>query len=127
MAVSLAACGGSDDVVVDITTDNAAAIAAATPAIVASAEAAEFADMVASVNAAVGSALDATTATGDDVIAAIQGAVDITATFESSKLLAIATYWRSFAKSIVIFCTGFHSSTDMLQPYERFLGYDLHV
>ena len=88
MAVSLAACGGSDDVVVDITSDNAAAIAAATPAIVASAEAAEFADMVASVNTAVGSALDATTATGDDVIAAIQGAVDITT--DNAALIAAA-------------------------------------
>ena len=88
MAVSLAACGGSDDVVVDITTDNAAAIAAATPAIVASAEAAEFADIVASVNASVGSALDATTATGDDVIAAIQGAVDITT--DNAALIAAA-------------------------------------
>ena len=88
MAVSLAACGGSDDVVVDITSDNAAAIAAATPAIVASAEAAEFADIVASVNASVGSALDATTATGDDVIAAIQGAVDITT--DNAALIAAA-------------------------------------
>ena len=88
MAVSLAACGGSDDVVVDITTDNAAAISAATPAIVASAEAAEFADIVASVNASVGSALDATTATGDDVIAAIQGAVDITT--DNAALIAAA-------------------------------------
>ena len=35
MAMSLTACGGSDDVVVDITSDNAAAVLAATPAIVA--------------------------------------------------------------------------------------------
>ena len=92
MAVSLAACGGSDDVVVDATpfaqADIDAAVAAATPAIVASAEAAEFADIVASVNASVGSALDATTATGDDVIAAIQGAVDITT--DNAALIAAA-------------------------------------
>ncbi|MDA9255489.1 hypothetical protein N9P43_03840 [Planktomarina temperata] len=88
MALSLAACGGSDDVAVDITSDNAAAILAATPAIVASASAAEFADIVASVNTAVGSALDATTATGDDVIAAIQGSVDITT--DNAALIATA-------------------------------------
>ena len=51
---------------------------------------AQFADIVASVNAAVGSALDAASATGADVIAAIQGAVDTSLDDQAAIDLAVA-------------------------------------
>ena len=105
MAVSLAACGGSDDVVVDITSDNAAAISAAITAVDAAAttiqgvadNAADAADAstLAAINTATGLSLTAAN-TGAEVIAAIQGtdnaavaaAVDITT--DNAALIAAA-------------------------------------
>ena len=97
MALSLTACGGSDDVAVDITSDNAAAILTAITAVDAAATTiqgvadnaadAEAASTLASINSATGLSLtDAST--GAEVIAAIQGTVDITT--DNAALIAAA-------------------------------------